>query len=175
MFDHCTCNRCNKEYSSQYASPEQVARSAEAAADHAHCGTWRRCGAVLLRAFSIAAVLPGQPLMPIHIDELTCVCWHTGRTWSTCKAEPWLHPPTKTPSSYLQGRPILLQRHLLQRRALHRRVLHRRVAASHDVACCAPGCCRLLRRRLGGTCPSMACARLSSCLQGPWCRRKAQS
>jgi hypothetical protein len=61
---------------------------------------------VLLRAFSIAAVLPGQPLMPLHIDELTCVCWHTGRTWSTCKAEPWLHPPTKTPSSYLQGWPI---------------------------------------------------------------------
>jgi hypothetical protein len=23
MFDHCTCSRCNKEYSSQYASREQ--------------------------------------------------------------------------------------------------------------------------------------------------------
>ena len=34
------------------------------------------------------------------------VCLLAGRTWSTCKAEPWLHPPTKTPSSYLQGWPI---------------------------------------------------------------------
>jgi hypothetical protein len=30
MFDHCTCSRCNKEYSSQYASREQYSLLQEA-------------------------------------------------------------------------------------------------------------------------------------------------